>query len=59
MVGDRNRVAEWYARCKARPSFESGIKTWENPSYIELMTRRGAEHWPDVQSVMAGLKSAA
>ncbi len=59
MVSDRNHVAEWYGRCKARPSFESGIKTWENPSYIALMTRRGAEHWPDVQSIMAGLKSAA
>jgi len=45
--------------CKARPSFEAGIKRWENPSYIELMTRRGAEHWPEVQSIMAGLKSAA
>jgi len=41
MVSDRNHVAEWYGRCKARPSFESGIKTWENPSYIALMTRRG------------------
>jgi glutathione S-transferase len=59
MVSDRNHVAEWYARCKARPSFEAGIKTWENPSYIELMTRRGAEHWPDIQSIMADLRSAA
>ena len=59
MVRDRSRVAEWYGRCKARPSFEAGIKRWENPSYIELMARRGAEHWPEVQSIMAGLKSAA
>ena len=59
MVRDRSRVAEWYGRCKARPSFEAGIKRWENPSYIELMKRRGAEHWPEVQSIMAGLKSAA
>ena len=59
MVSDRNRVAGWYGRCKARPSFEAGIKKWENPSYIELMSRRGAEHWPEVQSIMAGLKSAA
>jgi len=59
MVHDRKRVAEWYARCKARPSFQAGVKRWENPSYIELMTRRGAEHWPQVQSIMAGLKSAA
>src|SRR5215510_2004159 len=59
IVSDRNHVAEWYGRCKARPSFEAGIKRWENPSYIELMSRRGAEHWPEVQSVRAGLKSAA
>jgi glutathione S-transferase len=59
MVNGRNRVSEWYARCKARPSFDEGIKTWENASYIELMTRRGAEYWPDVQTIMAGLQSAA
>src|SRR5499433_738772 len=28
MVHGRKRVAEWYGRCKARPSFEAGIKRW-------------------------------
>lgn len=59
MVGGRQRVADWYARCKARPSFEAAITKWENPNYIALMARRGTEHWPEVQEIIAGLKAAA
>jgi glutathione S-transferase len=55
MVGDRAHVADWYRRCKARPSFHDGIGRWENPDYLALMQRRGAEHWPQVQAIMRGL----
>jgi glutathione S-transferase len=59
IVGQRRRVADWYARCKARPSFDAGITRWENPNYLDLMSRRGTEHWPEVQAVVVGAKVAA
>ena len=55
MVGERSHVADWYRRCKARPSFHDGIGRWENPDYLALMQRRGTEHWPQVQAIMRGL----
>ena len=55
MVGERTRVADWYRRCKARPSFEAAIVKWENPDYLSLMRRRGREHWPQVREIMAAL----
>ena len=55
MVGERAHVADWYRRCKARPSFHDGIGRWEHPDYLALMQRRGAEHWPQVQAIMRGL----
>ena len=51
LVGKRQRVAEWYARCKARPSFAAAIVKWENPDYLALMQRRGTEAWPQVQTI--------
>ncbi len=55
MVGERSHVADWYRRCKARASFEAAIVKWENPSYLSLMKRRGAEDWPKVRDIMARL----
>ena len=43
MIGERHRVADWYRRCKARPSFHDAIVKWENADYLGLMQRRGAE----------------
>jgi glutathione S-transferase len=55
MVGERRAVADWYGRCKARPSFHDGIVKWENADYLALMRQRGAESWPKVQQIMQGL----
>ena len=55
MVGERARVADWYRRCKERPSFDAAIVKWENPDYLSLMQRRGREHWPQVQEIVAAL----
>ncbi len=55
MVGERHRVADWYRRCKQRPSFHEAIVKWENADYLGLMQRRGAESWPQVQHIMQGL----
>jgi glutathione S-transferase len=52
MIGGRQRVADWYQRCKARPSFREAIVKWENADYLALMQRRGAESWPQVQAIM-------
>jgi glutathione S-transferase len=59
MIGDRGRVADWYARCKERPSFHEAIVKWENPDYLKLMKARGAQHWPEVEAILGRLKSAA
>jgi glutathione S-transferase len=59
MIGHRSRVADWYDRCRARPSFEAAIRKWENPNYLSLMQRRGTEHWPQVQKIIEGLPAAA
>jgi glutathione S-transferase len=53
MIAGRPRVADWYARCQARPSFADAIVKWENPKYLSLMRARGDQHWPQVQAIMA------
>jgi len=52
MIGARGRVADWYGRCKQRPSFQDAIVKWENPDYLRLMQARGGEAWPSVQHIM-------
>jgi glutathione S-transferase len=53
MAAARPRVAAWYARCQARPSFAEGLRKWENEKYLSLMKRRGEQHWPQVKAIMA------
>jgi glutathione S-transferase len=55
MIGERHRVADWYRRCKARPSFHDAIVKWENADYLVLMKRRSAEAWPQVAEIMRTL----
>jgi len=52
MIGERSHVADWYRRCKVRPSFHEGIGKWENSDYLALMRRRGTEHAPQVHAIM-------
>jgi glutathione S-transferase len=52
VLGRRHRVADWYRRCRARPSFHDAILKWENADYLALMQRRGAEAWPQVEAIM-------
>jgi glutathione S-transferase len=53
MIAERPKVAAWYGRCQARPSFAEAIVKWENPKYLSLMRSRGDEHWPQVQAIVA------
>ena len=56
MVGERQRVADWYRRCKTRPSFNEAIVKWENADYLDLMRQRGTEAWPQIQAIMQRLE---
>jgi glutathione S-transferase len=58
MIGGRHRLADWYGRCKTRPSFHQAIVKWENADYLELMRRRGAEAWPRVEAIARAHRSA-
>jgi len=51
LFGVRRQVADWYRRCKARPSFHEAITKWENPDYLKLMQARGSDAWPQVQQI--------
>jgi len=44
----RPRVADWYARVRARPSFESAVAKWVPAPAIELFRRSGEAVWGDV-----------
>jgi len=53
LVDPTPRVADWYRRIKARPSFEAAIVRWENAGYLDLMKRQGRENWPKIKEIMA------
>jgi glutathione S-transferase len=53
------RVADWYERCKKRPSFDLALRKWENADYLKLMNKGGDEHWPEMAAMITQLKAAA
>jgi glutathione S-transferase len=53
MLEPTPRVADWYRRIQARPSFKDGITRWENADYLALMKRQGRESWPKIKEIMA------
>jgi len=55
LVDPTPRVADWYRRIKARPSFEAAIVRWENTGYLQLMKRQGRENWPKIERIVAAL----
>jgi glutathione S-transferase len=59
MAGNRNGVADWYARCQQRPSFGIALRKWENQDYLAVMQRGGKEHWPEIEAMIRELKAAA
>jgi glutathione S-transferase len=52
MLGKRQHAADWYQRCKARPSFQDAIVRWENADYLRIMRARGAEAWAQLEQMM-------
>jgi glutathione S-transferase len=51
-IAKRPRLANWYQRIRARPSYESAMKEWENRAYVDLMRRKGAEAWPKIKRII-------
>ncbi len=49
----RPRLAAWFERLRARPSFETAITGWLNDAYLPLMEEKGAEAVPQVRSILA------
>jgi glutathione S-transferase len=49
------RVADWYRRIQARPSFAEAIVRWENADYLDLMKRQGRESWPKIKEIAASV----
>ena len=47
------RVADWYRRIQARPSFQDAIVRWENADYLKLMKSKGRESWPKIKEIAA------
>jgi glutathione S-transferase len=52
MIGERERVGDWYRRCKARPSCYESIVKWEYANDLDLMRRQGAEAWPRLEAII-------
>lgn len=54
-IADRPKLASWYERIRARPSYDAAMKKWENRSYVGLMREKGAEAWPRIKSTIQSL----
>ena len=49
----RPRLADWYERIKARPSYDEALRKWFNPKYLPLMEEKGNEARQQVQEIIA------
>jgi glutathione S-transferase len=45
---ERPRVADWFSRVQARPSYQTGLTEWRPRDYDDLLRDRGVELWPQV-----------
>jgi ganglioside-induced differentiation-associated protein 1 len=48
----RPRLADWFERVKARPSFESSFLTWCPPDLTKDLKTFGTMSWPEVKRVL-------
>jgi len=51
-IDDKPRVTDWYARIKARPSYQLGIIEWLDHGYLALMNEKGDEAWPKIEGMI-------
>ena len=45
----RPRVADWYARVQARPTYQTAVSAWLPEPMVELFRSNGREAWPDIE----------
>lgn len=48
----RPRLADWYQRVRARPSYPEALGKWFNPKYLTLMDEKGKEAWQKVREII-------
>lgn len=53
MWDNRPRFADWYARLRARPAYETALADWFNDAYLPLMREKGNEVRPRVSKILA------
>jgi glutathione S-transferase len=54
MIAARPRLAGWYDRVRARPSYNTALVDWFIPDFISLMKQKGAENRDRVASIVGG-----
>jgi glutathione S-transferase len=52
MIEARPRVADWFDRVRARPSYKTALVDWFNPDFLSLMKEKGAENRDGVEAVV-------
>lgn len=50
----RPKVAAWFTRIKARPSYKTAITDWAPESYLGMMGEHGKNAWPRIEQLAAG-----
>ena len=53
MWTERPRVADWFARVQARPSFDAAITAFRTDAYDDELKKRGIDVWPQVKPLLA------
>jgi len=46
------RVADWYARMRQRPAYQTALAAQFNPKYLPLMAEKGNAAWPRVKELV-------
>ena len=54
-IEKRPRLANWYERIRARPSYGDAIGQWENRKYVDLMNTKGGEVWQRIKRIIEEL----
>jgi glutathione S-transferase len=51
--GARPRLSDWFARNRARPTFQTAVLDWCPAQLTQDLKNFGAQSWPDVERVLA------
>jgi glutathione S-transferase len=53
MWDDKPAIADWFARIRSRPAYQSSHAAWFDDKYLSLMAEKGEESWPGVRAALA------